>query len=464
MALTLHERFQILKDAKETAGISFYQARKAQLKALQAALKKNQQVLCDAVNQDFGHRATEETQILEIISILESIQYTLKHLQHWMIIKNVKLAWWFKFGSAKILHQPVGLVGIIVPWNYPIHLALEPMIAAVAAGSRVMIKMSSLTPHTTEVLEKLLSEIFSMQEVQVVAGGANVNEEFITLPFDHLFFTGSNEVGKRIFSKVSQNLIPMTLELGGKSPVLLADNFPIDMAVGRIMTGKLVNGGQTCIAPDYVLIQKASATLFVDFAKSFIKKTYPNIMSNSNYTSIINSERFQRLQALLQDAESHGAQVIPLCDIHQKMDSHKFVPHIVLNVSDKMQLMQEEIFGPILPLLTYENFQEAIDYVRQKPAPLALYIFDENSRRANDIIDKIPSGGVTVNDTMMHASSPSLPFGGFGQSGMGKYHGKAGFDTFTHYRSVFYQSSVSFLGLAHPPFGKWIKRFIKWKL
>lgn len=464
MALTLHERFQILKDAKETAGISFYQTRKAQLKALATALKKNQQELCDAVNQDFGHRATEETQILEIISILESIQYTLKHLQDWMIIKNAKLPWWFKFGSAKVLRQPVGIVGIIVPWNYPICLAVEPLVSAIAAGNRVMIKMSSLTPHTTVVLEKLLSEVFSMQEVQVVAGGSDVNEEFITLPFNHLFFTGSNEVGKKIYSKMSHNLIPMTLELGGKSPVLLADNFPIEMAVSRIMTGKLVNGGQTCIAPDYVLIQKASATLFVDFAKSFVKKIYPNIMSNPNYTAIINSEHFQRLQALLQDAESQGAQVIPLCDIHQKIDGNKFVPYIVLNVSDKMKLMQEEIFGPILPLLTYENFQEAIDYVRQQPAPLALYIFDENNRRANDIIDKIPAGGVTVNDTMMHAGSPSLPFGGFGQSGMGKYHGKAGFDIFTHYQSIFYQSSINFLGLAHPPFGKLIKHFIRWKM
>ena len=461
---SLSERFQILKEAHQTAGVSFYQARKEQLKALAKALKKNQKKLCDAVNKDFGHRAKEETQVLEIISTIESIQYTLKHLQSWMMIKNAKLPWWFRFGSAKVLHQPVGIVGIIVPWNYPIHLALEPMIAALASGNRVMIKMSSLTPNTSSALEKLLSEVFSMQEVQVVAGGGSVNEEFITLPFDHLFFTGSNEIGKKIFSKLSKNLTPMTLELGGKSPVLIADNFPIDVAVDRIMAGKLVNGGQTCIAPDYVLLQKASSSLFVDFAKSFVKKSYPNISSNVNYTSIINAERFKRLHDLLHDAESHGAQIVPLCEAKDAAEKNKFIPHIVLNVSDKMKLMQEEIFGPILPVLTYENFQEAIEYVRTKPAPLALYIFDENNRRANDIIEKIPSGGVTVNDTMLHAGSPSLPFGGIGQSGMGKYHGKAGFDLFTHYRSVFYQSSINLLGFARPPFGKLIKRFIKWKL
>ncbi len=461
---SLSDRFQILKDAKEMAGISFYQARKAQLKALVKALQKNQRNLCDAVNQDFGYRAKEETQLLEIISTIESIKYTLKHLQNWMMIKNAKLPFWFRFGSAKVLHQPIGIVGIIVPWNYPIHLALEPMIAAVASGNRVMIKMSSLTPKTTEALEKLLSEVFSMQEVQVVAGSDNINKEFIMLSFDHLLFTGSNEIGKKIFSKVSKNLTPMTLELGGKTPVLVADNFPINVAVNRIMTGKLVNGGQTCIAPDYVLMQKASSTLFVDFAKSFVSKSYPNITTNSNYTAIINSKRFERLHDLLRDAEFHGAEVIPLCDTKKKADGNKFIPHIVLNVSDKMKLMQEEIFGPILPVLTYENFSEAIEYVRKKPTPLALYIFDENSRRANDIIDKIPSGGVTVNDTMLHAGSPSLPFGGIGQSGMGKYHGKAGFDTFTHYRSVFYQSSVNFLGFVRPPFGKLIKRFIRWKL
>ena len=464
MGLTLFERFQVLKEAHETAGPSFYQTRKSQLKALQKTLKKNQHQLCQAVNEDFGHRAKEETQVFEIISSIDSITYVLKNLQSWMLVKNAKLPLWFKFGYARVIHQPLGVVGIIVPWNYPIHLAIEPLIAAIAAGNRVMLKMSSHSKNTSHVLEKLLGEVFSMQEVQVIHGDEKIKDEFTQLPFDHLFFTGSTETGKKIMATVSENLIPVTLELGGKSPVLIAENYPIETAVNRIMVGKLINGGQTCIAPDYVLLQNASLSLFVDLAKNFVKKKYPSITKNPHYTSIINKAHFQRLTDLLQDAKAQGAEIIPLCDEKSAMENNKFVPHIVLNATNNMRLMQEEIFGPILPILTYQDFSEAIEYVRQKPASLALYIFDENNRRANDIIDKISSGGVTVNDVLLHAGSPTLPFGGIGQSGMGKYHGKAGFDLFTHYRSVFYQSSISFLNLAHPPFGKFLKRFIRWKL
>lgn len=462
--MTLRERFQIQKEACKTATPSFYHARKESLAALVKSVKQYQAELCRAVNEDFTHRAKHETQLLEIFSTIKSIQYTLKHLHDWMRLAKANLPWWFMFGRAEVIPQPKGVVGIIVPWNYPIHLSLVPLVSAIAAGNRVMLKMSSLTPKTSLAIEKVLNDVFAMQEAQVIHGGPNISEEFVKLPFDHLFFTGSVESGKKVLVEASHHLIPVTLELGGKSPVLIADNFAIETAVERIMTGKLINAGQTCVAPDYVLMQKGAPELFVEMAKEFVKKHYPKIATNSNYSSIINHEHFKRLTDLLEDATSQGAEVIPLCEDKKAKEENKFIPHIVLNATDKMRVLKEEIFGPILPVLTYQDFSDAIDYVRNRPSPLALYIFDDNNRRVNDIIDTVPSGGVTVNDTLLHTGIEELPFGGIGQSGMGQYHGKAGFDTFTHYRSVFYQSQVNFLGMARPPFGKAIRWFIRRKL
>lgn len=462
--MILQERFQLMHDAKMTSVPNFYQARKMQLIALKKSLKKHREHLIEAVNQDFSHRSAYETAGLEIFSIYQTIDYTLKHLHGWMRARPVSLPWWLMFGRASVIAEPKGIVGIIVPWNYPIHLSLAPLIAAIAAGNRVMLKCSRRTPKTAQVLSDILQEVFTLQEMQVIFGSEQASDEFLRLPFDHIFFTGSSETGKKIMQSAAERLIPVTLELGGKSPVYIAENYPIQRAVDAIMTGKLVNAGQTCIAPDYLFMQESAVQLFVEKAKRFVAMHYPNILDNDDYTAIIDHKQHERLTLLLEDAKKKGADVVPLAEVSAHKKTQKFIPHIVLNVTDEMRLMQEEIFGPILPIKVYESDDKVIHYLQGKPAPLAMYLFDDNQRRVNYFIDKIPSGGVTVNDVMLHAASEELPFGGVGQSGMGNYHGKFGFDIFTHYRSVYHQSSINLLRLARPPYGKWIRRFLNWRL
>ena len=454
----LLEQFQSQKKIFSVSGASDYQTRKTHLENLLQAIHTYTDSFGKAVSKDFGHRSTDETRLLEIIPIIQSIRYSLKRLSDWMEPSQRLLPLWFRPSKARVFPQALGVVGIVAAWNYPLQLSLLPLVAALSAGNRVMLKLSVLTPATNALLEKMLSGIFLAQEVQVVTGGEAVFQEFIALPFDHLFFTGSVEVGKKVYRTASQHLVPVTLELGGKSPVIIASQFPMQMAVDRILTGKLLNAGQTCVAPDYLFLPKFSQSLFVEQAKRFVAKHYAHLKHNLDYTAIIDHAHFHRLKELLKDARKKGAEIIPLAEVTIDEDKRKFIPTLVFHTDSTMRLMQEEIFGPILPVLLYENIQEVIGYINDRPKPLALYLFDNNFQRITEVIKRTVSGGVTVNGTLWHAAVETLPFGGVGASGIGKYHGKAGFDTFTHYKSIFIQSDFSLLSWIRPPFKKWVER------
>lgn len=456
--LTLQQRFEIQQKAVLTADIPALSTRQAHLKLLRKLLTTNRKALCEAVAADFGSRSHHETAILEFYPLLQSIQFALKHLVEWMKPKEADIPWWFS-GRGRIVSEPRGVVGIMVPWNYPIFLALGPLVAALASGNRVMIKLSELTPKTNAALDRMISAAFSMQDVQIIQGDTPVAQAFAALPFDHLLFTGSMAVARKVMRAASDNLTPVTLELGGKSPVIIAPDYPLETAVERLMTGKLFNAGQTCIAPDYVFVRKNAADFFVELAQKFVDTHYPLLFQNPDYTNIISDHQMARLLALLEEAKSKGAKLYPLAKPDHQ--GQKLAPHIVLNATENMRLSQEEIFGPILPVLTYDDLSEAVETVRRHPKPLALYIFDHNHARAQDIILRTPAGGITVNDVFLHAGFEDMPFGGIGDSGMGQYRGKAGFDTFSHDKSVFYQSRWSTFRWIRPPFKKIANGFIR---
>jgi acyl-CoA reductase-like NAD-dependent aldehyde dehydrogenase len=460
MELSLPERFDIQKNAVLTANISSCAMRKEMLKQLLKRLTTHADELCKAIQMDFRCRSIHETKMLEFYPVIQSIRYALKHLSDWMKPQPADIPWWMS-GAGYVVPEPLGVVGIMVPWNYPITLSFLPLIPALCAGNRVMIKLPELTPHTNAVLDRMISSIFSMQDVQTLSGDTALAEAFAHLPFDHLLFTGSSSTGRKIMRAASDNLTPVTLELGGKSPVLIAPNYPLETAVERLMTGKLFNAGQTCIAPDYVLIRKNAVTLFTMLAQKFVDKHYPHILQNPDYSCVINDHHVRRLETLLDDAAQKGATIYPLATPIQNGLSQKFIPHLVSNVTENMRLSQEEIFGPILPILTYDDFSEAIKYVRHKPKPLALYIFDHNRGRVQDMISRTSAGGITVNDVFLHAGFEDMPFGGVGESGMGQYRGKTGFDTFTHYKSIFYQRRWSTFSFMRPPFRKIANGFIR---
>jgi len=470
----LRNKFDVLKQAANKMENTVYEERKICLKHLLKEIKKRAEVLSNAVNKDFGHRPVVETKILELIPTVHAIKFILKHLKQWMQPQTKRVSMWFKFGGAQIIPQPLGVVGIIVPWNYPIQLALIPLVSAVAAGNRVMLKLSELTPNTNHEIRQLLEKVFSKKEVVIVEGDLHVAKSFSALPFDYLMFTGSTETGRKVMAAASQNLTPVTLELGGKSPVIIGPDYPMQVAVERLLTGKLFNAGQTCIAPDYVFISEGSESLFVECAHQFIQKHYPNFLNNADVTTIINQEHYVRLLQLCKDAVSKGAQLISLVSeyktsaeymscLEKNLAHHdfKFLPCLFVNVPNDAAILNEEIFGPILPMLTYKNIAQIIRYINERPRPLALYLFEENAKRIDEVLSKTISGGVTLNDTLLHAAQEDLPFGGVGESGMGCYHGKAGFDAFTHYRSVFLQTRINGFGLLRPPFKKIANVLIK---
>lgn len=473
----LVKTFEQLRTLANKMEFTVYEERKVTLKKLLTAIKNNIDNLTQAVAQDFGHRSEHETKLLEIIPVLEAIKFFLKHLKKWMEIKSQAVAIWFKFARARIMPQPLGVVGIVVPWNYPIQLTLMPLIAAIAAGNRVMLKLSDLTPHTNAQIRKLLQQVFSEKEVVVVEGDVEIAKAFVALPFDHLLFTGSSATGEKIMAAASANLTPVTLELGGKSPVIIAADYPLQMAVGRILTGKMFNAGQTCIAPDYVFVAEGAESLFVEAAQRFMQQHYPDCINNPDFTAIINEQNFLRLLDLSKDAVERGAKLISLVAAHQTAKEYwcwneknlsqanlKFVPSLLLNVPSEARVLQEEIFGPILPILSYKNIKQAVQYINERSHPLALYIFSEHTEQIDELLKKTISGGVTVNDTLLHAGQENLPFGGIGNSGMGQYHGKAGFDTFTHYKSVFMQTHYNSFSLLRPPFKKLANMLINFML
>ncbi len=419
-------------------------------------VKRHANALAAAIGADFGRRSVHETQLLEIFPIVESARSARRQLARWMAPQPEPVAPYFWPARARVVRQPLGVVGIIVPWNYPLLLALGPLVAALAAGNRAMIKMSELTPRTAELLARIVGSEFAADEVCVVSGGSATGKAFAALPFDHLLFTGSNSTGRDVMQAAAANLTPVTLELGGKSPAIVGLDAPLARTAARIMAGKCRNAGQTCIAPDYVLLPHDRLDDFIAAARAVVVRRYPALASNADYTSIINAEHFERLTDLLADAAAKGATIVPLYAgmVRTQRDARIMPPVAVSNVTADMRIMHEEIFGPILPLLPYRTLDEAIAIVNARPHPLALYYFGTNRADIAAVRARTTSGGMCVNDVMLQFAHDALPFGGVGPSGMGAYHGRAGFETFSHRKAVFEQGPQAGSDLLHPPYGR----------
>ncbi len=441
-----------------------FDIRRRRLAALEALVRENIKLLAAAIAEDFGARSVHETRLLEVFPCLEGLAHAQRHLRAWMRPQRRRVSLWFQLGRAEVRYQPLGVVGIVVPWNYPLYLAVGPLTAALAAGNRVMIKMSEFTPVTARLFAGLIAQHFEVNEVAVVQGDADTAHAFSQLPFDHLFFTGSTAVGHHVMRAAAENLTPVTLELGGKSPAIVAPGYPLEKAADRILVGKCLNAGQTCIAPDYLLLPEGQEQAFIAAARSIIEACYPQMATTPDYTAVVNARHYDRLVGYLEDAVRKGATLVPLSNAAADPCRRRFPPVALLGVSDDMQVMQEEIFGPILPILPYRNIDAAIACINQRARPLALYVFDEDPQRVNRVLAQTVSGGVTVNDTILHIAQDDLPFGGVGPSGMGRYHGRDGFLTLSHAKAVFRQSRLSGIGLFKPPYGKRFEWLIGWLL
>lgn len=435
--------------------------RSAALERLATWVLDHRDEIATTISQDFGGRSKYETLLAEIWVVVTGIRHAQRHLRKWMRPERRRTYWVLQPASARVLRQPLGVVGIIAPWNYPFQLAIAPLTAAIAAGNRVLIKPSEITPHTAALVERLVSEVFPADEVAVVQGDSAVGGAFCELPFDHLFFTGSTQVGREVMRAAAENLTPVTLELGGKSPVWVHPSFDLSRAASRIASGKWFNAGQTCIAPDYVLIPEQRRDELVAQLKAAITQAYPTIQGNDDYTAIVSERHFTRLRALISDAAERGAEVVWLHpEGEPAAGSPKLPPAVVLNPTPDCKLLQEEIFGPILPIVTVPSPAEAISYINARPRPLAMYIFDSDSGRVDDMLHRTVAGGCVVNDTLLHYANEDLPFGGVGESGIGAYHGEEGFLTFSHRKSVFYQPKLNGVHMVSPPYGAMVDRLM----
>ncbi len=444
--------------AFQTAGPPSLWQRRNDLRKLEDLILRNRVPLAEALREDYGHRSRTETEIAEIVGSAHSLRHARRHVAFWMLPRLRGTSIWFLPGSNRVVAQPKGVIGIVAPWNYPVHLTMAPLAAALAAGNRAMIKMSEFTPSTTALLTRLLGEAFPVEQVYVTGGEADVARDFCSLPLDHLLFTGSTQNGRAVMLAAAENLTPVTLELGGKSPVVVDERYSIEQAAQRIVWGKLFNAGQTCVAPDYVLVPAGSEDRFVRAATAAARSLYPTLAGNEDATAIINAGHYERLRSLVDDARAQGASVTVAEHGDPEDPATRKLPlHVVTGVSDSMRVAREEIFGPVLPVISYSKLDEAVSYINDRPRPLAMYLFTHSGRRKRALLKRTTSGGVTVNDTLLHYLQDGLPFGGSGESGMGSYHAREGFQTFSHHKSVFTQrGALGFTGtkLLYPPYGR----------
>lgn len=426
------------------------------LRKLEQLLVDNQDKIASAISEDFGNRSYHETRILEIFPSVSGLRHTRRKLKKWMKIQSRHVAVTFWGGRNRVIPQPKGVVGIIAPWNYPLFLVISPLTSALAAGNRCMIKMAANSQRLCNLFHQLFSEAFDEDLVAVLPEVSS--SDFTPLPFDHLIFTGSPASGRTVMKTAAGNLTPVTLELGGKSPTIVCEDFDIRQAAKRILYGKFINSGQTCIAPDYLFLPEQVVNDFVEMSKKIMPRRYGEIES-VDYTSIIDAKSYSRLMAVLDDARSKGAtlvNLIPDCESDEGL--RKIQPMIALNVTEDMELMQREIFGPILPIKTYKNTDECVEYINAHERPLALYLFTKDRTLQEKIFMNTMSGGVCVNDFAMHVAQHDMPFGGVGNSGMGQYHGYEGFLEFSKLRPIFIQAARPLsASLLYPPYGKIFK-------
>ncbi|RKE79210.1 coniferyl aldehyde dehydrogenase [Rhizobium sp. AG855] len=427
--------------------------RRDRLDRIARLLKEREQEICAAVSRDFGHRSLHETTMLEIVPLMSALRHTRSHLKHWMKPERRGRSLEFLQLSNWVQYQPLGVIGIMVPWNYPVFLALGPLIDILAAGNRAIIKPSELVPQTSALLTRLIAEYFAPNEVTVIEGGVDVAAAFSALPFDHLIFTGSTAVGKKVMAAAAANLTPVTLELGGKSPTIIAPEYDHASAARDIVFGKLMNAGQTCIAPDYVLVERSRMDRLVEALVTEIKRCYPRQTSATQYTGIVGERGHERLLGGLQECHDRGVRVVS-ADIALPQTGFSIAPTLVIDPPVDCRLMEDEIFGPILPIIPYDTLDDAIAFIRARPRPLALYLFTGNSEIERKVLAGTISGNVTINGTLLHVAQNDLPFGGVGPSGIGAYHGLDGFKRFSHARGTTKVRIFNPARLAMPPYGR----------
>ncbi|NRA52994.1 MAG: coniferyl aldehyde dehydrogenase [Gammaproteobacteria bacterium] len=438
-----------------------YQQRCQQLTALKQALIDHQHQLVSALNQDYGQRPEQDSLVGDIMPCVININYTLKRLKKWMKPQRRSAGLLLAPATVRVEYQPLGVIGIMVPWNFPIMLSMGPLVSALAAGNRAMIKFSEFTPNTNAALIKMLSDVFENDQVASIVGEVDVAAKFSALAFDHLIFTGSTTVGRHVMRAAADNLTPVTLELGGKSPVIIAPDMPMATAVERLIYGKCLNAGQICVAPDYILCPKDQVNQFIAQYQRQFQKMYGTSNNRPDYANIINEAQQHRLISWLEDAKQKGAQVVSANGQDYDPQSANLATQLLTEVNDDMLVMQQEIFGPILPIIGYDNLDQALTYVNDRPRPLALYIMSFDKPTQTKILQQTHSGGVCINDSVFHVAADDAPFGGVGASGMGHYHGKEGFLTFSNARTVLARGSILNTGkLVHPPYGGLIGKML----
>ena len=422
--------------------------------------------IADALREDFGHRSVHATLLTDVSGSIAPLKHAKGNLRKWMKREKRKVSpaiLGLLGAKAYIEYQPKGTVGIISPWNFPVNLTFTPLAGVFAAGNRAMIKPSEFTPRTSELMARMFASAFDPSEVAVFTGGAEVGGAFSRLPFDHLLFTGATSIAYHVMKAAAENLVPTTLELGGKSPVIIGESADMALTAKRVMMGKTLNAGQICLAPDYVMVPQDRAREFVGAAASAISAMFPTLKDNPDYTSVINQRHFDRLTGYIDDARAKGAEIIelnPAKEDFRQQPYHKIPPTLVLNPTDDMAIMKDEIFGPLLPVKTYTNVDEAIGYVNGHDRPLGLYYFGKDGAEQERVLSRTTSGGVSVNDVVMHVSMEDLPFGGIGPSGMGAYHGIDGFRTFSHAKAVFQQAGRDLTAMMRPPYGAAIQKML----
>ncbi|WP_425934630.1 coniferyl aldehyde dehydrogenase [Aeromonas rivipollensis] len=457
---SLPEQVNRLKQACQAHPMPSLEQRRNRLSALKGALLAHKQPLCYALALDYGQRSDYDSLVADILPCVMQINYSLKRLKGWMRPARRHPGLLLAPARVEVHYQPLGVIGIMVPWNFPVMLSLGPLIGAIAAGNRAMIKLSEFTPHTNAVLRTLLAQVFGDDEVVVIEGDAGLAAAFSTLPFDHLLFTGSTAVGRLVMAAAAPQLTPLTLELGGKSPCLIAPDMPLALAVERMIFGKSLNAGQICVAPDYVLLPRGQEQSFIEAYQAHFRRLYPKGLDSPDYGSIINRAQYERLTAWLAEAKQAGAQVHPCASPARDDGARRLVPHLLTEVPGHCQLMQQEIFGPLLPLVPYDSIDEALAYIAARPRPLACYLMSLDPALQSRLIRETHAGGMAINECLFQVAADDAPFGGIGPSGMGHYHGHEGFLTFSKAKTVLRRGRFSAGTLIHPPYRRWYQRLM----
>ena len=465
---TLQEMESILKLQKKLhieEGPASIELRKDRLNRCIKMIKEYSDEIINALQKDFGNRDPKSSFLTEIASTIGVLEHAIKNVDKWTKDEKrpsnvdrpffIRMLMGFLGSKSYIKYQPLGTVGVISPWNFPVNLILAPLGGIFAAGNRAMIKPSELTPVTSEVTKKMFEAYFDKSEAAVFTGDAEVGAAFSALPFDHLLFTGGTQIGKKVMKAASDNLVPVTLELGGKSPVIVDENADLSEVAKKVMRGKTMNAGQICLAPDYLMLPKGKSEEFAKASNEAVSEMFADLKYNEDYTSVINERHYERINELVSDAKEKGAEVIqinPAEEDFEQQELHKIPPTLVLNPTDEMKIMQEEIFGPVLPIKEYEDFDETVNYVNSKDRPLGLYLFSKDKNKEKKVLDNTTSGGVTLNDVIWHIGQEELPFGGVGPSGTGSYHGHDGFKEFSHAKAVYKQFSADLMAQMMPPY------------